>query len=298
MSLSLAGSAFALGAALCWAIGPLIAYRGVQLLGTFRFSMYRFTLSALVLFLIAFSLDQLQFDDVRTLALLALSGVIGVAIGEAALFQAVYLLGPRRSSLIFTLHAPLTAITGSLIFNETPSSIATIGVMLAFAGVYIAVIFRSAAEKSSSKHTKAHTLKAGLFLVILAVLCQIVGVMLVKEVISNVEPFFASFVRTGAACIAFLPIFFLWRGDKEPENQLRSLRPVALSALVSTIGGMTFLLAAFASTDIVRAVIFSSLSPVFYIILMSAFRSERFPLPVWFGTTIAVSGVVIATLSS
>lgn len=296
MSISYLGEGFALGAAFCWAVGPLVAYKGVAALGTFRFSMYRFAISAFALFSIAWALGQLDFSDARTLAMLSLSGVVGVAFGEAALFQAVYLLGPRRSSLIFTLHAPLTAILGAMIFREsvTPGSLA--GVSLAFAGVYVAVIFKSSAESTGGEFDKPNAIKTGLILVALAVICQVAGALFAKEVIDNVEPFFASFTRTCAAAIAFLPVFLLLR-EKQSADLGNSLSFVALSALVSTIGGMTFLLAAFANTELFRAVILSSLSPVIYIILMALFKGERFPPLAWLGTVMAVTGVTVTVLS-
>ena len=67
--------------------------------------------------------------------------------------------------------------------------------------------------------------------------------------------------------------------------------------LVSTIGGMTLLLAALASAGIVRAVILSSMSPVIYIFLMSVFRGERFPVLAWIGSIMAVVGAAIAILA-
>lgn len=291
------GESFAIGAALCWSVGPLVAYKGVEALGSYRFSMYRFAISAAALFAIAFALGQLSFDSTRTLTYLAASGVVGVAFGEAALFQAVYLLGPRRSTLIFTLHAPLTAILGSIIFSENVTLTALLGVSLAFCGVYVAVIFRSNAEKEGGDYFKNGTFRKGLFLVGVAVICQVVGALLAKEVIDTVEPFFASFARTFSAAIAFAPVYFVMK-EKRHLGELNKLGYVGLSALVSTIGGMTFLLAAFATTEIFRAVILSSLSPVFYIILMSIFRGERFHPIAWFGTILAVTGVAITVLAS
>lgn len=289
------GEGFALGASVCWAIGPLVAYKGVEALGTFRFSMYRFFTAALALFLIAFALGDVHLDNIRAMAYLAASGVIGVALGEAALFQAVFLLGPRRASLIFALHAPLTAVLGSMLFREAVMPLTVLGLTLAFAGVYAAVIFRAPTEKAGGVYHKAETVRLGFVLVVVALACQVVGALLAKEVVDEVAPFFASFMRTFAAAIAFFPVFLVFRGAPRAKANAH-LHIVVVSALVSTIGGMTFLLAALASTEIVRAVILSSMSPVIYIFLMSVFRGERFPGPAWIGSIVAVVGVAIAVL--
>ncbi len=287
-----AGEGFALAAALCWAIGPLIAYRGVEALGTFRFSMFRFALSATSLFILAATLESLDFSNTRTVLLLTISGIVGIAFGEACLFQAVYFLGPRIASIIFSLHAPLTAFVGAAIFSETISAVALSGILLSLGGVYMAIFFRSQSEVSGGEWYKPSKNTGGLLLVGLAVIFQIIGALLSKEVMSNTSPFFASFLRTASVTVAFAPIFITLR-ERKRIVQFSDFKFVALSAFVSTIGGMTFLLAAFANTEIFRAVILASLSPVQYIIIMSIWRRENFPLGAWIGTFVTLVGVVM-----
>lgn len=99
-------------------------------------------------------------------------------------------------------------------------------------------------------------------------------------------------IDTASATVAFAPIFITLR-ERKRLVQLSDLKFVALSAFVSTIGGMTFLLAAFANTEIFRAVVLASLSPVQYIIIMSIWRRENFPLGAWIGTFVTLVGVVM-----
>ncbi|MCY1557793.1 EamA-like transporter family protein [compost metagenome] len=91
-------------------------------------------------------------------------------------------------------------------------------------------------------------------------------------------------------------MFLVLRGAPRAKGGAH-LHIVLVSALISTIGGMTFLLAALASTGIVRAVILSSMSPVIYIFLMSVFRGERFPVAAWVGSIVAVVGAAMAILA-
>jgi drug/metabolite transporter (DMT)-like permease len=293
MSLPFAGELFALGAAICWAIGPLVAYFGVDKLGIFRFSMYRFALSALVLALLSFGSGQVDWSDTQALWTLALSGVIGVAFGEACLFQAVFLLGPRIASIIFSLHSPISAFVGAWIFSEELSLQAALGIMIAVMGVMIAILFRSNSEKAGGQWYKPDKFEIGLMLAAIAVIFQIVGALLSKQAISTVEPLFASFIRTASAAIAFFPIFCILR-ESSSRTTPHALQYVAYSAGISTVGGMTFLLAAFANTEIFRAVIISSLAPVIYIILMSIFRGDRFPTMAWIGTLMAIFGTALS----
>jgi drug/metabolite transporter (DMT)-like permease len=296
MPLPLLGEGFALGAAICWAVGPLIAYRGIDALGTFRFSQFRYCISAIILFVLAASFGSFDLSDGRSVVFLIMSGVVGVAFGELALFQAIYLLGPRIAPVIFSLHAPITAFLGAAIFAETISRLSFAGVLMAVAGVCTAIIFRSSSEKAGGEWHKSGKIGKGVLLAVTAVVFQVTGALLAKEVVSHMNPLFASFLRTGGAAVAFLPVFALW-GERARAVQTADLRFVLYSAAVSTVGGMTFLLAAFAYTQIFRAVVITSLSPVLYILIMGIFRGERFPLGAWLGTLVAVCGVVLTIAS-
>jgi drug/metabolite transporter (DMT)-like permease len=296
LSFSIMGESFAFGAAICWAIGPLIAYRGVEALGTFRFSQYRFIISAFILFLLALGFGRIEFFDTHSILLLVVSGIVGVAFGEAVLFQAVYYIGPRIASIVFSLHAPITAFVGVFIFSELVSWVSLFGIIVAIAGVYTAIIYKSSSEEIGGEWHKADKVVVGVILAILAVLFQVVGALLSKEVMSEIEPFYASFVRTVSAAIAFIPIFLIFR-EKSKDVSPANIRYVVYSGLVSTVGGMTLLLAAFAYTEIFRAVIVAALSPVIYIFIMSIFKKEKFPLGAWFGTVLAIGGVVITMLN-
>jgi len=293
MSLPFAGEAFALAAAICWAIGPLLAYRGVDVLGTFRFAQFRYCVSAIMLFVLAASFGSVNLSEARSVVFLVLSGIVGVAFGEAVLFQAVYLLGPRIASIIFSLHAPITAFLGAAIFGETISLLSFIGIILAVGGVYAAIIFRSSSEKIGGEWFKSGKFLQGVLLATSAVIFQVIGALLAKEVMPGLDPLFASFVRTASAAVAFLPVYLLL-SERDRIVRIVNLRFVLYSAVVSTVGGMTFLLAAFAHTEIFRAVVIASLSPVLYISIMGFARGEQFPLGAWIGTVVAVCGVILA----
>ena len=59
--------------------------------------------------------STLNFNDT---ALIALSGLIGIFVGDVALFTAMARIGPRRTGMLFTLNAPMAAIGGAIFFEE------------------------------------------------------------------------------------------------------------------------------------------------------------------------------------
>lgn len=282
------GKVSALAASLCWAIGPLVAYRGVEVLGTFRFAQARFLVATVGLFALAAANGVLPSLSTPGLPLLIMSGVIGIAIGEAALFQAVYLLGPRRASLLYVLNAPIVAVLGSSIFHERISALSMLGVVAVFAGVMTAIYYRNPHEADTRSNA---LLRRGFGCALLAALCQAVGVLLVKGALVSVDPIEAATVRTLAAAIAFIPLFVVFR-ERGGNISGSDMRYVGYSAVISTIGGMTFSLFALAHTNIAYAAVLSSLSPVILILILRTVKAQRFPAGAWVGTVLAVIGVV------
>jgi len=292
-----AGEAFALGAAVCWAIGPLIAYHGVAALGTFRFAQYRYALSTLMLGGIVLVAGYFSLPATSALLLLVLSGALGVAAGEASLFRAVYLLGPRRASMAFSVHAPVTAFMAVVVFHETFSVPALAGVILAAFGVWLALACRPDTERSRGVWHIEDGLRPGLACVGAAVVFQVLGALLAKPAMEVVDPVLASTIRTASAMVVFLPFYLLY-GERTGRVQSAGMGWVALSAGISTVAGMTLLLAAFARTELYRAVILSSLAPALQVLLLRVFRGERFPVGAWAGTVIAIAGAILAALST
>ena len=95
----------ALGAAACWAFSSVSSVTPARHLGAFAFTRWRMLSVALLLWtLVAFT------GGWRSLAApaawpLALSGLLGIFVGDTALFGAMNRLGPRRCGVLFATHA-------------------------------------------------------------------------------------------------------------------------------------------------------------------------------------------------
>ena len=82
--------------------------------------------------------STLNFNDT---ALIALSGLIGIFVGDVALFTAMARIGPRRTGMLFTLNAPMAAIGGAIFFEERLSTSSFSGSALILLGITLAVIY-------------------------------------------------------------------------------------------------------------------------------------------------------------
>ncbi len=71
----------------------------------------------------------------RQVLYLAVSGIVGLSIGDQALFAAFVYIGPRLAMLIMTTAPLFAAFFGWLALGETLSPIAWLGVGLTIGGV-------------------------------------------------------------------------------------------------------------------------------------------------------------------
>ena len=87
----------ALGTATCWATTGLLSADAVRALGTFHFNLIRQAFVALLLAGILLATSSFAVPEPSTMAVLAVSGDVGILLGDAFNFTAVGRIGPRRA---------------------------------------------------------------------------------------------------------------------------------------------------------------------------------------------------------
>ncbi|NQU58181.1 MAG: DMT family transporter, partial [Rhodospirillales bacterium] len=168
----------AFGAAVTWSFGTLIAVDPARRLGAFAFSRIRMTFVFIMLSLIAATYGGWQSINPDDLPLLALSGFIGIFIGDTALFSGLSRVGPRRNSILFATNAPFAAILGYFFLGEILQLDAIIGCALVMAGIVLSIIFGKRRDQVHQWEDVHGSLLVGVGMGLLAGLCQAVGAIM------------------------------------------------------------------------------------------------------------------------
>ena len=289
----------ALGAAVCWAVAAMLSVSPSRHLGAFAFTRWRMLMVAAMLWTAAIATDSWRSFPMTSWGAMALSGLIGIFVGDTALFAAMNRLGPRRAGVLFATHAMFSALLGFWLLGERMSLQAAAGAGLTMVGVMTAILLgRHKAESHAWESDNGHV-GLGLALGLLAAFCQAVGSLIAKPVmLADVDPMTASALRVSVACAAHFVLLWLGlsvaRARQAPTR--RVLIQTAVNGFIAMGVGMTLVLLALKEGDVGLVAILSSVSPVLVLPLLWL-HLGRAPAPgAWLGALLTVAGTALILL--
>jgi drug/metabolite transporter (DMT)-like permease len=229
---------------------------------------------------------------------LALSGLIGLALGDVALFQAFANIGARLSMLIFSLAPILGSILGWFLLSEELTSIQILGIGVTLAGV-LWVVSEQQAEGPNKIERRTYT--SGLFFALLAAIGQASGLIAAKLGLANLPVLSGQVIRMLAATLAIWA-WALFRGQGTQTLARLREKPLAgryilLASVFGPVIGVWFSLAAVKYAEVGVASTLMSLPPIFLIPIGYFFFKERVSARSIIGTVIALCGVGILFLA-
>lgn len=284
---------FALGAAACWAVGSIMSVTPSRHLGAFAFTRWRMAMVALMLWAVVAVNGGWASFDAHAWGIMALSGLVGIFIGDTALFSAINRLGPRRAGVLFATHAAFSAALGFVLLGERMSLQAFVGAVLTLAGVMLAIVLGRHKNETHAWEADNGRVGVGILLALVAALCQAVGSLIAKPVMAQqVDPIMASAVRvtiaTAAHGVLLASGFAAARATQAPT--LRVLGQTALNGFIAMGIGMTLVLLALEKGDVGMVAILSSVSPILVLPLLWLQLGRAPALGAWVGATLTVVG--------
>ena len=282
----------ALGSATCWATTGLIAADAIRALGPFWFNLIRQVLVTLFLAVLALTSGSWMALDGQAATLLALSGLVGILLGDTFNFAAVGRLGPRRAGAIFALNAPMAAILGWAVLGESLPLRGALGIGLTAGGVALAVLGRTRADAHRLEQMKG-TLAAGVLFGLGAAFGQATGSLIARPVMAGgIDPWLASLVRVGASGAVMAALAALPAAPALPRPVTPAVWAMTLAtAVIGLLLGMTLFLYALKGPETGIVATLSATSPVIILPLLWL-RTRQMPRPMaWAGAALAVLGL-------
>ena len=285
----------ALGAATCWAASALLSARPAKRLGAVRFVRWRMFLVLLILWPLTGLSGAWVHISWDQGAAMVLSGLIGITLGDSALFAAMNRLGPRRTGVLFTTHALFSAALGFIWLGERLGLQAYGGAILAVTGVMIAVAWGHR-QQVADPWEPTGNLRTGVALALGAAACQSLGALLAKPALTGegaLAPELALTLRVSAAWVALVVVGW-WstkaRAMRPSPLSWQAIQDTAISGWVGMGVGMGLLLWALSLGSMGAVGVLSSVSPVLVLPMLWIINRRPPTWGAWLGAALAVMG--------
>ena len=287
----------ALGASACWAAMALLARRPATLFGPFALTRLQLISAAMVL--IALVTVQGGWQSVAWSHWMAfvVASVVGVVLGNMAMFACLRRGGPRRTLLLVSMNGPFAALLGFLFLNETMSGQDLAGCAIALAGMALAIRFGGNPDDRMEDVRGPMWIMVALGL--LTALANAISLVFLKPaMLAGTDPLAANALRTGGGALVVL-LISLWRVPRtsSPSNPGIGLLIHAITpGLLGFVVAVSLQLYAVRWMDTGIAVILSSAAPVI-MLPMIWFVTGKLPrLLAWVGALLALAGIALILL--
>jgi drug/metabolite transporter (DMT)-like permease len=283
----------ALGAAIAWAISAIVSANPSSALGSMAFVRIRMTM---VFFMLASALlftGGWRTVQAAHLTPALISGLVGILAGDAALFATMNRLGPRRAGILFASNAIFSVILGWLFLHEKLGAMTLSGIIVALAGVALAILFGKRGNDAHHWEAVKGKLAIGVAIGLFSGLCQAIGSIVIRPVMaSGVDPIAIAAVRVGIAALGLTLAMFAGVKSARAKTALtlKLAAQVALSGFAAMGVGMTLLLFALSGGEVGVVATLSATTPALVLPLLWWKTGDMPPPLAWLGAALVVAG--------
>lgn len=283
------GEIAALTAAFLWAVGSFLFTSAVKRIGSIQLNIDRMTLAAIFIAITMLAAGISFSCSLNQLLYLIGSGIVGLIIGDTALFRAFREMGPRISLLIYSFNPAFAAILAFILFGEKLPFISILGIFLTLLGIILVVTEKP--QKDNPMNFKV-TLPGVLFAFISA-LGQAGGLIFAKYAFNDsyIHSFTATFYRISTSVLLFLPLGILLKRYVNPfklyASDRKSFKQISIASIIGPYLGITLSFFAISHTKLGIASTLLATVPVMILPMTRIVYKEKL-------TLVSVSGAVVA----
>ncbi len=297
MTSLLLGELAALAASVCFTFGPTLFTLAGREVGSLTTNRLRLLLGALYFGIIHWLVYGTPIPHARpdAAAYMLGSGIIGLALSDAFLFEAFVLIGPRLALLVLNLSPALATAMAWVWLGERLSIAQMAAIAVVLGGVSWVVLERQTPDEEGRRPHR-HNIR-GLTFALVAALVSAVSILLSKMGLNT-----GLSTLSGATLRMFGGMLALWAwtllaGKARPtlaafRRHTRALRIVAVAVLIGPVLGMSLGLFAIKTIPVGIATTLSALPPILLLPVGHWLFHERITARAIVGTVIATAGVV------
>lgn len=229
---------------------------------------------------------------------LGVSGVVGLALGDAFLFQSYVWIGPRLGMLMMSLAPVIAALLAAAFLGEQLSTLHWLGVAITLSGIAWVVLEGTPVSGPSPAR---RNYRRGILFGIGAASGQAIGLVLAKEGLHGDFPALSgNLIRMSAAAVALWGVTIATGRARPTLRRVMAdrgaLLPIFGGSVTGPFVGVWLSLVAIQLTQVGIASTLMALPPVFLLPIGAFFFKERIGPGAIGGTLIAIAGVALLFL--
>lgn len=294
------GEIAALATAASWSLSYVFFTIAVRTIGSVALNRLRLTIALGFLIIAHLVLSGTPFPFHAALARwgwLSLSGIVGFAIADTLLYQALFFLGAHRCSLVMVLVPVISALLAWGIFGEVLKPIQGAAILLVVGGIALVLWKRALPEEQLSSRDYV----LGILWALGAALAQSLRYIFSKQGMTGGFPVLSTnVIQILAATVATWAWALMTPLDRPNFEKLRhpSARWTTFAgAFTGPFLGVTLSLVALQLVPVGIASTLMALPPVFLLPLSRFVFKEHIHLRAVAGTSLAVAGVALIFLA-
>ena len=277
----------ALLSACSWAFGTITFERIGKVVPFVGITFLKGVFSIMLMILLLVVTGGLYPIGWREFSFLALSGIVGITVGDSLFFKSLQDLGAKTQVIFFLLGQILTMILSLLFLGELLSFEQYIGAFILLTGV---IVTTWGTQTNHPNKTR------GIIFGLASMTCFSVSDIMVKAAISDVPVITATFYR-----MVFGTIFTLGYGvaSKNFSSWIRPLKDKKLlglfvfNVIVITYGGFLLSMAAIKYISVSLASVLGATEPIFVLLLAFLLMREKVTKRELIGTIVTLIGLFL-----
>ena len=297
MSTPYLGETCALLAALTWSFSLVLFKKSGESIPPLSLCLFKnvvgLVLLTITLLLVGTDQEALREMDPRDIAILAVTGVLGIAVADTLLFYSLNIIGVGLLTIVECCYTPSIIVCAWMFLSETIALADYIGGFLV-----LSAVFFTCGHKPPAGRTRRELLK-GIFLGILAIMMMAAGIVFAKPIIEREPLLPVTLIRLVAGTVALAaymaasPQRKIWFAVFKPTKAWRTCLP---ASVFSTYFAMLLWVGGFKYTQAAVAAILNQTSTIMALGFATVILKEPFTRRKLAAAILALSGIMIVLL--
>lgn len=286
------GEFFALGSAMVWALAVILFRRSGETLPPFELNLFKnfVGLVLLVPTILLFEGLEIPYYSLTELALVFLSGLLGIAVADTWYLRALNMMGASRTGIVSSLFSPFVILLSAIFLGERLGAWQWLGLLSVMSGVLLVTWRTNRMVVEAADVRKGVAYGAG------AVFMMAAGVVMVKEILETRSFLWTVELRMvggGAGMLLYILVYSRWQSVRRNFSRPQAWARVTFASFLGSYFALILWLLGYKLIPASVASVLNETNVAFIVLLAWLMLGEPLNRRKLAGLCLTLGGVII-----